>query len=95
MDKSIITTFDDIPLSSKTRNGLKGKIVIDSNEYEYIKPTDIQKDSIPCALAGNDILASAKTGSGKTLAFLIPVSILLISIWANMLHMLIFYLFNN
>ncbi|KAF7988162.1 hypothetical protein HCN44_007656 [Aphidius gifuensis] len=70
---STIKTFDDIPLSSKTRKGLKGKIKIDSKEYEYINPTDIQKDGISCALAGNDVLASAKTGSGKTLAFLIPV----------------------
>eukprot|EP01025_Chloroclados_australasicus_P024631 TRINITY_DN24693_c0_g1_i3.p1 TRINITY_DN24693_c0_g1~~TRINITY_DN24693_c0_g1_i3.p1 ORF type:complete len:230 (-),score=9.34 TRINITY_DN24693_c0_g1_i3:183-872(-) len=34
--------------------------------------TQIQARSIPAALKGNDILASAKTGSGKTLAFLIP-----------------------
>ncbi|KAF7989880.1 hypothetical protein HCN44_008554 [Aphidius gifuensis] len=64
IDVSTIKTFNDIPLSSKTRKGLRGR---------YIKPTDIQKDGIAHALAGNDILASAKTGSGKTLAFLIPV----------------------
>eukprot|EP01024_Parvocaulis_polyphysoides_P015389 TRINITY_DN1670_c0_g2_i1.p1 TRINITY_DN1670_c0_g2~~TRINITY_DN1670_c0_g2_i1.p1 ORF type:complete len:481 (-),score=50.89 TRINITY_DN1670_c0_g2_i1:323-1765(-) len=34
--------------------------------------TQIQSRSIPVALQGSDILASAKTGSGKTLAFLIP-----------------------
>ena len=32
----------------------------------------IQNTYIPHALAGRDILGSAKTGSGKTLAFLIP-----------------------
>jgi len=37
--------------------------------------TDIQRKSIPYALAGKDILGAAKTGSGKTLAFLLPVKI--------------------
>ncbi len=35
--------------------------------------TDIQKKTLPLALAGKDVLGAAKTGSGKTLAFLIPV----------------------
>ncbi|XP_073986464.1 probable ATP-dependent RNA helicase DDX10 [Rhodnius prolixus] len=60
-----IETFEDIPLSSRTRKGLA--------ENGYINPTDIQKESIIIALRGTDILGAAKTGSGKTLAFLIPV----------------------
>ena len=36
-------------------------------------PTDIQRQAIPLALKGRDVLGAAKTGSGKTLAFLIPV----------------------
>lgn len=35
-------------------------------------PTEIQKQSIPKALQGLDILASSQTGSGKTLAYLLP-----------------------
>ena len=40
----------------------------------YVSLTDIQKQGIPVALQGHDLLGAAKTGSGKTLAFLIPVS---------------------
>lgn len=36
-------------------------------------PTPIQEQSIPVALSGKDIIASAKTGTGKTLAYLLPV----------------------
>lgn len=35
--------------------------------------TDIQAQSLPISLKGEDVLGAARTGSGKTLAFLIPV----------------------
>lgn len=39
----------------------------------YVNPTEIQRQGIPVALKGHDVLGTAETGSGKTLAFLIPV----------------------
>jgi len=42
-------------------------------EAGYEKPSPIQEESIPIALAGRDILARAKNGTGKTAAFVIPV----------------------
>jgi ATP-dependent RNA helicase RhlE len=39
----------------------------------FTKPTPIQRDVIPQALTGSDLLATAETGSGKTAAFLLPL----------------------
>jgi ATP-dependent RNA helicase RhlE len=42
-------------------------------ELGYARPTRIQSDALPPALAGKDVLACASTGSGKTAAFVIPI----------------------
>ncbi|MAO69616.1 MAG: ATP-dependent RNA helicase [Euryarchaeota archaeon] len=52
--------------------GISKEILDSINKKGWKNPTDIQKDSIPFALSGQDILGQAKTGSGKTVSFGIP-----------------------
>lgn len=52
---------------------LKRELLMGIFEAGYEKPSPIQEESIPIALAGRDILARAKNGTGKTAAFLIPL----------------------
>ena len=39
----------------------------------FEKPTDIQSQTIPLALTGKDIIATAQTGTGKTAAVMLPI----------------------
>lgn len=39
----------------------------------YETPTPVQREAIPPALAGRDVVGSAQTGTGKTAAFLLPI----------------------
>ncbi|KAI8819089.1 P-loop containing nucleoside triphosphate hydrolase protein [Fimicolochytrium jonesii] len=60
-----ITKFSQLPLSSKTAEGL--------NKANFVEMTEVQRGTLPHSLCGRDVLGAAKTGSGKTLAFLIPI----------------------
>jgi ATP-dependent RNA helicase RhlE len=53
--------------------GLDRRLLDAVTALGYEKPTPIQSDAIPPALAGRDLLACAATGSGKSAAFLLPV----------------------
>jgi superfamily II DNA/RNA helicase len=39
----------------------------------FTEATEVQERAIPAALAGKDVMVSAKTGSGKTAAFILPM----------------------
>ena len=53
--------------------GLHPDLLRGIKELGFTRPTPIQNDAIPPAMAGKDILAAAATGSGKTAAFLLPI----------------------
>ncbi|MCG3760126.1 DEAD/DEAH box helicase [Vibrio cincinnatiensis] len=53
--------------------GLDNRLLKTLAHYNFKQATDIQRQAIPVAMAGKDLLASSKTGSGKTLAFLLPM----------------------
>jgi ATP-dependent RNA helicase RhlE len=53
--------------------GLHADLIRGLRELGFTRPTPIQGDAIPPAVAGKDLLACAQTGSGKTAAFLLPI----------------------
>ncbi|QID84316.1 ATP-dependent RNA helicase [Saccharomyces pastorianus] len=53
------------PLSMTTLQSLQ--------KLNFLRPTEIQKKSIPVILKGKDVMGKASTGSGKTLAYGIPI----------------------
>ncbi|HEX7709019.1 MAG TPA: DEAD/DEAH box helicase [Thermoanaerobaculia bacterium] len=53
--------------------GLDPDLLKGVKELGFTRPTPIQSDAIPPAMAGKDILAAAATGSGKSAAFLLPI----------------------
>ena len=56
--------FSELPISSSLKKVLSDRFSV---------PTAVQAATIPHAMQGKDVLATAQTGTGKTLAFLIPV----------------------
>ncbi len=53
--------------------GLHPDLLRGIRELGFTRPTPIQNDAIPPAMAGKDLLAAAETGSGKTAAFVLPI----------------------
>jgi ATP-dependent RNA helicase RhlE len=56
-----------------TSFGLHPDLLLGIKELGFTRPTPIQNDAIPPAMAGKDVLAAAATGSGKTAAFVLPI----------------------
>jgi ATP-dependent RNA helicase RhlE len=60
-----MTKFTDLALSPVLSSNL--------SRHGFVVPTPVQSESIPPALEGRDVVATAQTGTGKTLAFALPV----------------------
>jgi superfamily II DNA/RNA helicase len=58
-------SFSDFSLAEPLTRGL--------DKLGIATPTPVQRQAIPSALEGRDLLVCAATGSGKTLAFLLPM----------------------
>ena len=52
--------------------GIDAKLLRALHKRKYERPTPVQAACIPKALAGADIVATARTGAGKTVAYLVP-----------------------
>ncbi len=57
--------FADLELHERLLKGLV--------EMGFETPTEVQRQTIPMATKGTDLLVSAETGSGKTAAFVLPI----------------------
>jgi ATP-dependent RNA helicase RhlE len=57
--------FSELPISPSLKERLAAA--------RFTIPTAVQAATIPHAMEGKDILATAQTGTGKTLAFLVPI----------------------
>ncbi len=52
--------------------GIESPFLTAIQRMGFVEPSDIQRDLIPLALTGKDILGQARTGTGKTAAFGLP-----------------------
>ncbi|MCC6433278.1 MAG: DEAD/DEAH box helicase [Gemmatimonadaceae bacterium] len=59
------TTFADLGLAQPLLDALR--------DAGYERPTPIQRDAIPIALKGRDLIGLAQTGTGKTASFTLPI----------------------
>ncbi|MGE3519553.1 MAG: DEAD/DEAH box helicase [Vicinamibacterales bacterium] len=57
--------FTNLPLHPDLLKGIR--------DLGFSRTTPIQREAIPPAVDGRDLLACAQTGSGKTIAFLLPI----------------------
>lgn len=72
-DSSSATSISDSSPFSFSDLGLSSQGAAIAQRLGFTEPTPIQRQSIPIALSGADIIGRAQTGSGKTAAFSLPI----------------------
>ena len=60
--------------------GLQPRLVAQLKAQGISEPTPIQKQAIPLAMRGRDVMGIAQTGTGKTAAFGLPIVHTLLSL---------------
>ncbi|KAL8136268.1 DEAD-box ATP-dependent RNA helicase 37-like [Apium graveolens] len=76
--------YEDIPVETQGNNvpppvntfaeiDLGQALNLNIQRCKYVRPTPVQRYTIPISLAGRDLMACAQTGSGKTAAFCFPI----------------------
>src|SRR5881398_1531433 len=61
------------PVPGFAELGLHANVLSAIEEAGYTTPTPIQRDAIPLAMKGRDLMGLAQTGTGKTAAFTLPI----------------------
>ncbi|KAJ9541402.1 hypothetical protein OSB04_027908 [Centaurea solstitialis] len=61
------------PVNSFAEIDLGEALNLNIRRCKYVRPTPVQRYTIPISLAGRDLMACAQTGSGKTAAFCFPI----------------------
>ena len=61
------------PAPSFAALGLHPALLRALQQRGHLRPTAIQAQGVPAALAGHDLMGAAVTGSGKTLAYVLPL----------------------
>jgi len=64
---------DDVDAVTFADLGLGDELLATLTELGYEEPTPVQREAIPVALSGVDLVGQAATGTGKTAAFALPV----------------------
>jgi ATP-dependent RNA helicase DDX3X len=59
-----VATFAEIDLSAALNNNIR--------HCRYMRPTPVQRHTIPISLACRDLMACTQNGSGKTATFCFP-----------------------
>ncbi|KAM7500294.1 hypothetical protein LguiA_024708 [Lonicera macranthoides] len=74
-DIPVETSGDNVPppVNTFAEIDLGEALNLNIRRCKYVKPTPVQRYTIPISIAGRDLMACAQTGSGKTAAFCFPI----------------------